>query len=85
MATCRELYVDTLGGLDLDGSTDKNLPCFVVENLATLYSVPSQCCFGDTKYTTVIEKLFDLCQNATAEGLDCTIVGYINVYLLGCC
>ena len=27
---------DTLGGLDLDGSTDKNLPYFVVENLATL-------------------------------------------------
>ena len=31
-----ELYIDTLGGLDLDGSTDKNLPYFVVENLATL-------------------------------------------------
>jgi len=30
------LYIDTLGGLDLDGSTDKNLPYFVVENLATL-------------------------------------------------
>ena len=30
------LYVDTLGGLDLGGSTDKNLPYFVVENLATL-------------------------------------------------
>jgi len=29
-------YIDTLGGLDLDGSTDKNLPYFVVENLATL-------------------------------------------------
>ena len=36
MATCMELYIDTLGGLDLDGSTDKNLPYFVVENLATL-------------------------------------------------
>jgi len=36
MATCSELYIDTLGGLDLDGSTDKNLPYFVVENLATL-------------------------------------------------
>ena len=36
MATCAELYIDTLGGLDLDGSTDKNLPYFVVENLATL-------------------------------------------------
>ena len=36
MATCTELYIDTLGGLDLDGSTDKNLPYFVVENLATL-------------------------------------------------
>ena len=31
-----ELYIDTLGGLDLDGSTDKNLPYFVVDNLATL-------------------------------------------------
>jgi len=28
--------MDTLGGLDLDGSTDKNLPYFVVENLAAL-------------------------------------------------
>jgi len=37
MATCTELYIDTLGGLDLDGSTDKNLPYFVVENLATLF------------------------------------------------
>ena len=36
MATCTELYIDTLGGLDLDGSTDKNLLYFVVENLATL-------------------------------------------------
>ena len=36
MATCTELYIDTLGGLDLDGSTDKNLPYFVVENLVTL-------------------------------------------------
>jgi len=36
VATCTELYIDTLGGLDLDGSTDKNLPQFVVENLATL-------------------------------------------------
>ena len=36
MATCTELYIDTSGGLDLDGSTDKNLPYFVVENLATL-------------------------------------------------
>ena len=31
-----ELYIDTLGGLNLDRSTDKNLPYFVVENLATL-------------------------------------------------
>jgi len=29
-------YIDTLGGLNMDGSTDKNLPYFVVENLATL-------------------------------------------------
>ena len=36
MATCTELYIDTLGGLDLDGSAAKNLPYFVVENLATL-------------------------------------------------
>jgi len=36
MATCTELYIDTLGGLDLDVSMDKNLPCFVVENVATL-------------------------------------------------
>ena len=36
MATCTELYIDTLVGLDLDGSTDKNLPYFVVENVATL-------------------------------------------------
>jgi len=36
MATRTELYIDTLGGLDLDGSTDKNLQYFVVENLATL-------------------------------------------------
>ena len=36
MATCTELHIDTLGGLDLDGSTDKNIPYFVVENLATL-------------------------------------------------
>ena len=28
--------MDTLGRLDLDGSTDKNLPYFVVENLAAL-------------------------------------------------
>jgi len=28
-----------LGGQDLDGSTDKNLPYFVVENLATLHTV----------------------------------------------
>jgi len=34
-----ELYIDTLGGLDLDGSTYKNLPYFVVENLATLISL----------------------------------------------
>ena len=39
MATCTELYIDTLDGLDLDGSTDKNLPYFVVENLATLVIV----------------------------------------------
>jgi len=37
MVTCTELYLDTLGGLDLDGSTDKNLLYFIVENLATLY------------------------------------------------
>jgi len=36
MATCTELYIDTLGGLDFDGSTDKNLPYFVEKNLATL-------------------------------------------------
>ena len=30
------IYIDTLGGLDLDGSTDKNLLFFVVENLANL-------------------------------------------------
>ena len=36
MATWIELYIDTLGGLDLDGSMDKNLPYFVVENLTTL-------------------------------------------------
>jgi len=36
MATCTELYIDTLGGLDLGGSTCKNLAYFVVENLATL-------------------------------------------------
>ena len=51
MATCTELYIDTLGGLDLDGSTDKNpsasgsvrsghRPYFVVENLATLEFAP---------------------------------------------
>jgi len=39
MATCMELYIDTLGGLDLDGSMDKNLTYFVVENLATIYYV----------------------------------------------
>jgi len=39
MATCTELYINTLGGLDLDGSTDKNLPYFVVENLATLCAI----------------------------------------------
>ena len=39
MATCMELYIDTLGGLDLDGSTNKNLAYFVVENLATLPTV----------------------------------------------
>jgi len=38
MATCTELYIDTLSGLDLDGSMDKNLPYFDVENLATLAS-----------------------------------------------
>jgi len=36
MESCTELYIDILGGLDLDGSTDKNLPYFVMENLATL-------------------------------------------------
>jgi len=36
MATCMGLYIDTLDGLDLDGSTDKNLPYFVVENLTAL-------------------------------------------------
>jgi len=36
-----ELYIDTLGGLDLDGSMDKNLTYFVVENLATIYCVAS--------------------------------------------
>jgi len=30
------IYINTLGGLDLDGSMNKNLPYFVVENLATL-------------------------------------------------
>jgi len=40
MATCTELYIDTFGGLDLDGSTAKNLPYFVVENLATLHGTP---------------------------------------------
>ena len=41
MATCTELYVDTLGGLGLDGSTDKNLQYFVMENLVTqLQRVP---------------------------------------------
>jgi len=43
MATCTELFIDTLGGLDLDGSTDKNLPYFVVENLAALARPHSQC------------------------------------------
>jgi len=38
MATGTELYIDTLGGLDLDGSTDTNIPYFVVENLATVPS-----------------------------------------------
>jgi len=39
METRTELYIYTVGGLEslnLDGSTDKNLPYFVVENLATL-------------------------------------------------
>ena len=36
-----DLYIDTLGGLDLDGSTDKNLPYFVVENLPTLHKMPA--------------------------------------------
>jgi len=36
MATRVELYIDALGGLALDGSTDKNLPYFIVENLAIL-------------------------------------------------
>ena len=31
-----------LGGQDLDGSTDKNLPYFVVENLATLPTYGTQ-------------------------------------------
>ena len=31
MATHTELYINTLGRLNLDGSTDKNLPYFVVE------------------------------------------------------
>ena len=41
------IYIDALSGLDLDGSTDKNLPYFVVENLATLctpavYNFPTE-------------------------------------------
>jgi len=44
MATCTELYINTLGGLDLDGSTDKNLPYFVVENLATLCAILATGC-----------------------------------------
>jgi len=44
MPTCTELYIDTLGGLDLDGSSDKNFPYFVVENLATLIVVITQHC-----------------------------------------
>ena len=36
MATRTKLYIDTVGGLDLDGSTDKNLSYFVGGNLATL-------------------------------------------------
>ena len=50
MATCTGLYIDTLGGLDLDGSTDKNLPYFVVEiwqpyravNMCTCSSIEGQ-------------------------------------------
>jgi len=34
--------IDTLGGLDLDGSTDKNLQYFVVKNLATLCTLYSK-------------------------------------------
>ena len=40
MATCIELYIDTLGGPDLDGLTDKNLLYFVVENLTALAIIP---------------------------------------------
>jgi len=44
MTTCTELYyIDTLGGKDLDGLTDKNLPYFVMENLATLRLLRPQC------------------------------------------
>ena len=44
MATSTELYIDTLGGLDLDGSTDKNIPYFVVENRAALVPITIVIC-----------------------------------------
>jgi len=70
MATCTELYIDTLGGLDLGGSTDKNLPYFVVENLATLTV---------TRVFTLYSRLYNrLCGCMNIAGSTTGWVNYAN-------
>ena len=51
MAACMELYIDTLGGLYLDGSTDKDLP-YLVENLATLLQTDNHASTPTTQFFT---------------------------------
>jgi len=46
-----ELYIDTLGGLYLDGSTDKDLP-YLVENLATLLQTDNHASTPTTQFFT---------------------------------
>jgi len=50
MAACMELYIDTLGGLYLDGSMDKDLPYLVVENLATLLQTDNHASTPTTQF-----------------------------------
>ena len=70
MATCVELYIDTLGGVDLYVSTEKNLPFFVVENLATLTV---------TRVFTLYSRLYNrLCGCMNTAGSTTGRVNYAN-------